>query len=187
MTPQRAKYLLMVWILKKSDWTICAIQSLYSFKTTPFSRSLCVGHSSVWTSMQAKSTQIRDNIGMGAPEYADDDDKILEAARLGGADEIIRHLPQGLDTYLERPVSDVYSHLEGTTFRGRHVDFSNIKHRAGMDSSSSRSLSGGQLQRIALSVLYFPRMNTRDVTTNQSTVFHAFADPRICSRTSFIR
>lgn len=123
---------------------------------------------------------------MGNPEYADDDDKILEAARLGGANEIIRHLPQGLDTYLERPVSDEYSHLEGTTFRGGRVDFSNIRHRAGMDSSSSRSLSGGQLQRIALSVLCFPQMNARDVTMDQITDFHAFADSRICSRTSFI-
>ncbi|KAF8724831.1 hypothetical protein AX14_008579 [Amanita brunnescens Koide BX004] len=95
---------------------------------------------------------IRDNIGMGNPEYGDDDDTILEAAHLGGADEIMRHLPQGLDTYLERPVCDQYSpHLEGTTFRGRRVDYSNIRHRAGMDSSSSRTLSGGQLQRIALS------------------------------------
>ena len=123
---------------------------------------------------------------MGNPEYADDDDKILEAARLGGADEIIRHLPQGLDTYFERPTSDQYSHLEGTTFHGQRVDFSNIRHQAGMDSSCSRSLSGGQLQRIALSVLSFPRMNARDLTTNQITDFHAFADSRICSRTSFI-
>lgn len=104
---------------------------------------------------------------MGNPEYGDDDDTILEAAHLGGADEIMRHLPQGLDTYLERPVCDQYSpHLEGTTFRGRRVDYSNIRHRAGMDSSSSRTLSGGQLQRIALLVLCFPRMNVHDLITN---------------------
>ncbi|KAF8624812.1 hypothetical protein AX15_005699 [Amanita polypyramis BW_CC] len=94
---------------------------------------------------------IRDNIGLGDPEHANDDDKILEAARLGGADEIIRHLPEGLDTYLERPVRDYYSGLtEGKTLFGRPVDYNGIRRRAGMDSSTSKALSGGQMQRIAL-------------------------------------
>lgn len=94
---------------------------------------------------------------MGNPEYADDDDKVLQAALLGGADEFIRQLPEGLDTYLVRPVKDIYSgRIEGSVFNGQPVDYSNIRRRAGIDASSSKTLSGGQLQRIALSVLRLP-------------------------------
>lgn len=96
---------------------------------------------------------IRDNIGLGDPDSAEDEQKIHEAARLGGANEFIERLPDGFDTYLERPVKDYYSGLpEGTTsLFGRPVDYGRIRNMGGMDSSSTRSLSGGQMQRIALS------------------------------------
>ncbi|PFH50719.1 hypothetical protein AMATHDRAFT_75408 [Amanita thiersii Skay4041] len=96
---------------------------------------------------------IRDNIGLGDPEHADDDEKIQEAARLGGAAEFISRLPEDFDTYLERPVQDYYSNLpEGTTtLFGRPVDYTNIRNIAGMETTVSKSLSGGQMQRIALS------------------------------------
>ncbi|KIL71102.1 hypothetical protein M378DRAFT_156053 [Amanita muscaria Koide BX008] len=96
---------------------------------------------------------IRDNIALGDPDHADDDEEILEAARLGGAGDIVDGLPEGIDTYLERPVKDHYSGLrEGTlTFTGRPVSYANIRRRAGMDSILTKSLSGGQMQRIALS------------------------------------
>jgi hypothetical protein len=95
---------------------------------------------------------MRDNIGLGDPENALDEDKIWQAARLGGAADFLEKMPEGLDTYLERPVRDYYSGLpEGTTsLFGRPVDYGRIRRMAGIESSSNRSLSGGQLQRIAL-------------------------------------
>lgn len=88
---------------------------------------------------------IGDNIGLGDPNHYEDIDRIQEAAKLGGADEIIDKLPEKYDTYLDRPVPDSFSQLpEGTTeLFGRPVD----SKQAGFFGSS---LSGGQLQRIAL-------------------------------------
>ncbi|KAI0056772.1 P-loop containing nucleoside triphosphate hydrolase protein [Artomyces pyxidatus] len=99
---------------------------------------------------------IKDNIALGDPENADDEDKIREAARLGGAEDFIARLPDGFDTYLERPVRDLYSGLpEGTkTLFGRSVDHSNfgaLVAGGGRDSAGSAGLSGGQLQRLAVS------------------------------------
>ncbi|KAF9456687.1 P-loop containing nucleoside triphosphate hydrolase protein [Collybia nuda] len=96
---------------------------------------------------------IKDNIGLGDPENPKDEEKIREAARLGGAEEFIERLPDGFDTYLERPVKDYYSALpEGTTsLFGRPVDYGGIRHVGGMESSTNKTLSGGQMQRIALS------------------------------------
>lgn len=81
-----------------------------------------------------------------------DDDKIRKAAEMGGALDIIEKLPEDFDTYLDRPVRDYYSPLpEGTTtLFGRKVSFGGIRHAGGFDSRDSRSLSGGQLQRLAL-------------------------------------
>jgi ABC-type protease/lipase transport system fused ATPase/permease subunit len=75
---------------------------------------------------------------------------IEEAARLGGAEDVIKKLPEGFDTYLTRPVQDQYSSLpEGTvTLFGREVNYSEV--RGAMGEKSSTSLSGGQMQRIAL-------------------------------------
>lgn len=105
--------------------------------------------------------KIRDNIALGDPQHSHSDNEVFEAAHLGGAGEIIDRLPEGLDTYLERPVRDYYSSLpEGTTtLFGRPVDYTNIRRRAGMDSTNTKSLSGGQLQRLALSVLPFTLAN----------------------------
>ncbi|KAJ6456145.1 P-loop containing nucleoside triphosphate hydrolase protein [Mycena sanguinolenta] len=95
---------------------------------------------------------IRDNIALGDPNNAHDDDKIREAATLGGATEFIERLDDGFDTYLDRPVEDIYSSLpQGTkTLFGRPVEYSSIRG-AGNMSSHSKGLSGGQMQRIALS------------------------------------
>ncbi|KAJ7924347.1 P-loop containing nucleoside triphosphate hydrolase protein [Mycena leptocephala] len=95
---------------------------------------------------------IRDNIALGDPSNAHDDEKIREAATLGGATEFIERLDEGFDTYLDRPVEDTYSSLpQGTkTLFGRSVEYSSIRG-AGNMSSHSKGLSGGQMQRIALS------------------------------------
>ncbi|ETW78359.1 ABC transporter [Heterobasidion irregulare TC 32-1] len=96
---------------------------------------------------------IRDNIALGDPECVPDEDKVREAARLGGALEFIERLPEGLDTYLERPVRDVYSTLpEGTqTLFGRPVEYGSVRSFMSGDSPNKMMLSGGQMQRLAVS------------------------------------
>ncbi|THH16785.1 hypothetical protein EW146_g3903 [Bondarzewia mesenterica] len=96
---------------------------------------------------------IKDNIALGDPENAADEDKVREAARLGGALEFIERLPEGFDTYLERPVRDLYSALpEGTkTLFGRSVDYGGMRGLMHGDSPNSVVLSGGQMQRLAVS------------------------------------
>ncbi|KAG6816268.1 hypothetical protein H0H87_007349 [Tephrocybe sp. NHM501043] len=96
---------------------------------------------------------IKENIGLGDPENASDEEKVRKAAALGGAEEFIERLPDGFDTYLDRPVRDFYSALpEGTTsLFGRPVDYGRLRSIGKMEASSAKSLSGGQMQRIALS------------------------------------
>ncbi|KAJ7671929.1 P-loop containing nucleoside triphosphate hydrolase protein [Mycena rosella] len=95
---------------------------------------------------------IKDNIALGDPNNAHDEEKIREAARLGGATEFIERLDEGFDTYLDRPVDDIYSTLpQGTkTLFGRPVEYGRLRFAGGM-SSHAQGLSGGQMQRIALS------------------------------------
>ncbi|KAI6133883.1 P-loop containing nucleoside triphosphate hydrolase protein [Pisolithus croceorrhizus] len=94
---------------------------------------------------------IKDNIALGNPDISYDDDKVREAARLGGAEGFIDKLPDGFHTYLNRPVRDYYSALpEGTTtLFGRQVDYSKVRG-AGRMHTSETSLSGGQMQRLAV-------------------------------------
>lgn len=76
------------------------------------------------------------------------------AARLGGSEDFVKRLPEGFDTYLERPVTDYYSGLpEGTkSLFGRPVDYNHVRMAGNMASTASTGLSGGQLQRLALYV-----------------------------------
>ncbi|KAG2364745.1 hypothetical protein BDR07DRAFT_1450146 [Suillus spraguei] len=96
---------------------------------------------------------ISENIGLGNPALAHDYDKIREAAHLGGAEHFIDELTDGFDTYLDRPVKDYYSGLpEGTTtLFGRSVDYSRVRGVGGLRLSEASSLSGGQMQRLAVS------------------------------------
>lgn len=96
--------------------------------------------------------QIRDNIALGNPSDAMNDEHIRLAAKLGGAEEFIERLPEGIDTYLERPVNDYYSGLpEGTrTLFGRPVDFTTMRRMGGMSAKNNHTLSGGQMQRLAV-------------------------------------
>ncbi|KAK0432902.1 P-loop containing nucleoside triphosphate hydrolase protein [Armillaria borealis] len=117
---------------------------------------------------------IKDNIGFGDPENHTDEDKIRRAAELGGSEEFINKLPEGFDTYLERPVRDMYSALpEGTdTLFGRPVNFGKLRRMAGMSTTNSTSLSGGQMQRIALS-----RTFMRSLVSEQSVGLLLFDEP----------
>ena len=95
--------------------------------------------------------QIRDNIALGNPSLASSDAKIHLAAELGGSSAFIERLPEEYNTYLDRPVQDLYSGLpEGTkTLFGRPVDYQSVRSAGGM-SSGTVGLSGGQMQRLAL-------------------------------------
>ena len=89
---------------------------------------------------------------MGDPNNANNEDRIRQAAALGGAIDLIEELPEGFSTILSRPVDDHFSGLpEGTkTVFGREVVYSGVKARMG--STQEISLSGGQMQRLAVSV-----------------------------------
>ncbi|KAF6748428.1 HlyB/MsbA family ABC transporter [Ephemerocybe angulata] len=85
---------------------------------------------------------IGENIGYGDPAHAYDIDRIREAAKLGGCEEFIDKLPDSFDSYLERPVNDIYSNLPSWHISGK---------RAGRGLAEGKNaLSGGQMQRVAL-------------------------------------
>ncbi|TDL28942.1 P-loop containing nucleoside triphosphate hydrolase protein [Rickenella mellea] len=96
---------------------------------------------------------IKENIGLGDPTNPRDQDMIEQSAKLGGAYDFVSRLPEGFDTYLDRPVQDVYSSLpEGTTtLFGRKVDYGAVRKFGGTSKNSKTQLSGGQMQRLALS------------------------------------
>jgi hypothetical protein len=89
--------------------------------------------------------------------HASDVERIKEAARLGGASEFIEKLPDGYNSYLERPVNDIYSNLPMGMSKlfGRTISHSKLRKfggkRAGRGLSEGKNaLSGGQMQRVAL-------------------------------------
>jgi len=72
-----------------------------------------------------------------------------KAAHLGGVSELITRLPDGLDTYLERPVRDLYAGLpDGASVFGGKVDNDHL--RGVMGTPTDNVLSGGEMQRIAV-------------------------------------
>ncbi len=101
-----------------------------------------------------------------------DDAAIERAAHLGGASELIARLPNGFDTYLERPVRDHFSGLpEGTTdLFGRKVD--NGRLRRYVDTPTDHGLSGGQMQRLAVA-----RTFMRSSSTEQGVGLLLFDEP----------
>ncbi|CDO69837.1 hypothetical protein BN946_scf184803.g35 [Trametes cinnabarina] len=107
---------------------------------------------------------IRDNIALGDPAHFWDDEHVRRAARLGGAEEFIDRLPEGFDTYLERPVSDYFSGMpEGTkTLFGRPIDYSGVRGAGRMSAHSGPSLSGGQMQRLAVSRTFMRSVVSED-------------------------
>ncbi|KAI0757800.1 P-loop containing nucleoside triphosphate hydrolase protein [Daedaleopsis nitida] len=97
---------------------------------------------------------IRDNIALGDPANFRNDEHVRAAAQLGGATEFVEKLPEQFETYLDRPVRDYFSGMpEGTTtLFGRTIDYSHVRGAGGMASrSGGPTLSGGQMQRLAVS------------------------------------
>jgi ABC-type transporter Mla maintaining outer membrane lipid asymmetry ATPase subunit MlaF len=63
--------------------------------------------------------------------------------------DLVSRLPDGLDTYLERPVRDLYGGLpDGASVFGGKVD--NDHMRGVMGTPTDNALSGGEMQRIAV-------------------------------------
>ncbi|KAG1777294.1 P-loop containing nucleoside triphosphate hydrolase protein [Suillus placidus] len=114
---------------------------------------------------------IRENIGLGNTALANDDEKIREAAHLGGAEEFIDDLPDGFDTYLNRPVYESYSSIEGALSH-KSIDFSLVR-RVGNIRTDQR-LSGGQMQRLAVSRTFMRSLPTE---TEPSTGMLLFDEP----------
>ncbi|KAE9391323.1 P-loop containing nucleoside triphosphate hydrolase protein [Gymnopus androsaceus JB14] len=78
---------------------------------------------------------IKENIALGDPGHSDDIERIKEAATLGWSVRVYR-TPRGRIRDLSRQAA---------------VSFGKIRGMGGMKSNESTSLSGGQMQRIALS------------------------------------
>jgi ABC-type bacteriocin/lantibiotic exporter with double-glycine peptidase domain len=108
---------------------------------------------------------------MGNPRRVHDSAAIEEAARLGGASELIARLPDGLDTYLERPVRNQYSGLpdEMKKLFGRKVVDGPLGHS---DDTANQGLSGGQMQRLAVA-----RTFMRSSTMEQEVGLLLFDEP----------
>ncbi len=58
-------------------------------------------------------SSLSDNIGYGCVEEINNEKKILEAAKAGGAEKIIKKLPKGLDTWLRRDIRPDGVNLSG--------------------------------------------------------------------------
>ena len=76
---------------------------------------------------------------------------------------MIARLPDGFDTYLQRPVRDLYSGLPDgtTTLFGRKVDKERV--RSFVDTPIDHGLSGGQMQRIAVARTFMRTLSTERV------------------------
>ena len=96
--------------------------------------------------------QIKDNIGLGDPRNAHDENKVREAARLGGAEEFINKMNEGFNTYLERPIRDYWSIPSGAkTSSGVNLDLDLFREAVGrVGNEDEVRLSGGQMQRLAV-------------------------------------
>ncbi|KAM5536356.1 hypothetical protein V8D89_009954 [Ganoderma adspersum] len=108
---------------------------------------------------------IRDNIALGDPSKAHDDAHIREAARLGGADSFIEQLPEGFDTYLKTVAHDFVSGpTKGNKTRsGKPFDVCAVRHAAGIKSTTSSELSGGQMQRLAVARTFMRSVIADDI------------------------
>ncbi|KAG1907848.1 P-loop containing nucleoside triphosphate hydrolase protein [Suillus fuscotomentosus] len=97
---------------------------------------------------------MRENIGLGNPALAREDDKVHEAARLGDAEDFIDELPRGFDTYLDCLVYNYHGDLpEGTTtLFGHPVDSSPRNVVGGVHTTGAPGIqiSRGQAQRLAI-------------------------------------
>ncbi|RPD78581.1 HlyB/MsbA family ABC transporter [Lentinus tigrinus ALCF2SS1-7] len=95
---------------------------------------------------------VRDNIALGDLSGCGDDEHVRLAARLSGAEPFINTLPDGLDTYFKRRMVDQWGGPpEGFKTRlGNPFDSCLVREAAGIRTSTTFELSGGQMQRLAV-------------------------------------
>ncbi|VDC06143.1 unnamed protein product [Peniophora sp. CBMAI 1063] len=94
---------------------------------------------------------LRDNIAIGDPENTDDDERVREAARLSGVDSIVEKLPEAYETYLHRPVQDMFNNVPPGTKKlfGRETSIQGGIGSGKYDKTDTW-LSGGQMQKLAV-------------------------------------
>ncbi|KAI0319022.1 P-loop containing nucleoside triphosphate hydrolase protein [Amylostereum chailletii] len=90
---------------------------------------------------------IKDNIGIGDPQFSQDEDRIRQAARLASAETLVESLPRAYDTFIECPVEDTYS-FGALEAKGEFHDL--LKEKGVGVSLVGTGMSGGQMQRLAV-------------------------------------
>ncbi|KAJ8087689.1 hypothetical protein PM082_006525 [Marasmius tenuissimus] len=98
---------------------------------------------------------LAENIGLGCPEYISDKEKILEAARKGGCEGILKKLDSGLDTILD-PAGRQYHALVDESKK----DSALAKEAKKLEKSSN--VSGGERQRL-VAARTFMRFNSKKI------------------------
>ncbi|KAJ8088054.1 hypothetical protein PM082_013605 [Marasmius tenuissimus] len=98
---------------------------------------------------------LAENIGLGCPEYMSDKEKILEAARKGGCEAILKKLDSGLDTILD-PAGTQYHCMVDESKKESLL----AKEAKKLDKSSD--VSGGERQRL-VAARAFMRFNSKKV------------------------
>jgi ABC-type multidrug transport system fused ATPase/permease subunit len=86
---------------------------------------------------------------MGDPQRAWDEDRVRQAAELGGASGFIGNLPDGFDTMLHPP-GDIYSGEPEST---HETEYKHLRRRVRL--TQDPKFSGGQMQKLALYALLY--------------------------------
>ncbi|KAG2036502.1 P-loop containing nucleoside triphosphate hydrolase protein [Suillus americanus] len=96
---------------------------------------------------------LSENIGIGSPSSATDLDKITQAAKLAGAQDVIKNFTNGYDTVLE-PVRTAYLSYTGRGNEALEKEYEQME--------KSTNVSGGEKQRLVASRT-FMRMLSEDI------------------------
>ncbi|KAG2750621.1 P-loop containing nucleoside triphosphate hydrolase protein [Suillus brevipes Sb2] len=96
---------------------------------------------------------LSENIGIGSPSSVTDHDKITQAAKLAGAQDVIQNFTNGYDTVLE-PVRTAYLSYTGRGNEALEKEYENME--------KATNVSGGEKQRLVASRT-FMRMLSEDI------------------------
>ncbi|KIK41413.1 hypothetical protein CY34DRAFT_806075 [Suillus luteus UH-Slu-Lm8-n1] len=96
---------------------------------------------------------LSENIGIGSPSSVTDHDKITQAAKLAGAQDVIKNFTDGYDTILE-PVKTAYLSYTGRGNEALEKEYEKME--------KSTNVSGGEKQRLVASRT-FMRMLSEDI------------------------
>ncbi|KIK35062.1 hypothetical protein CY34DRAFT_96782 [Suillus luteus UH-Slu-Lm8-n1] len=96
---------------------------------------------------------LSENIGIGSPSSVTDHDKITQAAKLAGAQDVIKNFTDGYDTVLE-PVRTAYLSYSGRGNEALEKEYEKME--------KATNVSGGEKQRLVASRT-FMRMLSEDI------------------------